>query len=92
MIYVMYRYLVANFGEQIGFFFLISSMFMPSLFIWSVSGLKDQLISFIFVMGIFSLIYLLRLKNLCGAILAEGVLLNLPFLIFLSTMSLFLKR
>ena len=92
MIYVIYRYLVISFGEQIGFFFLVSSLFMPSLFIWSVSGLKDQLISFIFILGIFSSIYLLRLKKLWGVILAEGALLNLPWFVFLSVMPLFFKK
>ncbi len=92
MIYVMYRYLAVSFGERISFFFLISSLFMPSLFIWSVSGLKDQLISFILIVGIFSLFYLMRLKNFLGAILAEGVLTNSPFFIFLSAVPLFFKK
>lgn len=92
MIYIIYRYLVISFGEQIGFFFLVSSLFVPSLFAWSVSGLKDQLISFILIAGIFSLFYLMRLKKFWGAILAEGILTNSPFFIFLSAVPLFFKR
>ncbi|MDP2905976.1 MAG: hypothetical protein Q8O22_06740 [Candidatus Omnitrophota bacterium] len=63
-VYIIYRYLLDNFGQKTAFIFLPLALFIPSMFFWSISGVKDQMIVFFFISGIFSLLYLVKaIKN-----------------------------
>lgn len=91
-VYIIYLYLLKNYGEQIGFIFLTVSLFIPSVFIWSISGLKDPIISFILVAGIFSLVYLMKYGKLWGIILTLGIFLNLLFTSILVALFLLFQK
>lgn len=82
--YIIYRYLLKYFGQRSAFYFLAFFLFLPSLFIWSVSGVKDQLIYSLFIAGIFSFWYLIESGKIWGIILTEGIILNLPLLFIVS--------
>lgn len=91
-IYIIYRYLLKNFGEQVGFLFLVISLFSPSLFFWSISGLKDTITFFLFVVGIFSLRYLIKEGEIWGIILSLGILLKIPFIVIINCIFLPFKK
>lgn len=89
--YMVYRYLLKSYSEQCGCVFLYIFLFMPSLFIWSVSGLKDPIVSFIFTAGVLCVVFLKKSSGIFGLIVGQTLIIKSFFAALIASSVLLLK-